>query len=498
MKLTLVAKIGLGLLITLFCALISSALALISAVHTEKWLGTQVVEQFEQASAIYELEMAMLEQDPLIALRLSEGTYHWEEDLAKRKGHIEAQFERIHKVGLEPDQIAMAAQIEETYRDYERRCNEVIAAYARGDKTKPKAILLEDASAYYRRVYEQCQALSQANNRDIEEAVQARQVQARQVNSWVAIFMLVTFVFAMGISRLFFTEVFQPLRRMLKDAKTHSGLGHKAASHNEILSLRMYLDNLRSDAKQTHSTLDQTRRHLLDSEKFAAVGRVAASVAHEIRSPLTSLKLRLFSMQKLLGDNPGHKANVHIMFDEITRLDNIIRNFLEFSRPPALKIKYCSLSLVLDKTLELLQYKFDVKQIAVHRTELPSLPPALADPQQLMQVFINLLNNAIDALPDQGVIRIATAMEFMDAQPATAGQPMIVARIGDSGPAIPADLKERIFDPFFSTKKDGAGLGLWISQRIVQEHGGRLELESSTAEETVFAAWIPVAESRRQ
>jgi signal transduction histidine kinase len=109
-----------------------------------------------------------------------------------------------------------------------------------------------------------------------------------------------------------------------------------------------------------------------------------------------------------------------------------------------------------------------------------------------MQVFINLLNNAIDALPDQGAIHIAVAIELMD------GQPMIVARIGDNGPAIPADLKERIFDPFCSTKKDGAGLGLWISQRIMQEHGGRLELESSTAKETVFAVWIPVAESHRK
>ena len=491
MKLSLVTKIWLGLLITLFCALLSSALALLSVVHTAKWLGTQVVEQFEQARAIYELETAMLEQDPLFAPRLAEGTFHWAEDSAKRTGHIEAQFERIRKSGLEPDQIAMAAQIEETYRAYERRRSAAIAAYTHGDKTKPQAVLLEDAGAYYRRVYEQCQALSRANNQDIEAAVQARQAQARQVNSGVAIFMLVTLVFAMGISRLFFTEVFHPLRRMFKDAKTYSAPSNKAASHNEIRSLRMYLDNLRSDAKQAHSTLDQTRRHLLDSEKFAAVGRVAASVAHEIRSPLTSLKLRLFSMQKLLGDNPSHKTNVRVMFDEITRLDNIIRNFLEFSRPPALKIRHCNLALVLDKTLELLQYKFAVKQIAVHRAEIPSLPSVLADPQQLMQVFINLLNNAIDALPDQGAIRIAVAMELMH------GRPMIVARIGDNGPVIPADLKEQIFDPFFSTKKDGAGLGLWISQRIMQEHGGRLELEASTAAETVFAAWIPVAESQQ-
>jgi signal transduction histidine kinase len=406
---------------TLCCALLSSALALISAVHTEQWFETRGVEQFEQARAIHELEMAMLN-----------------------------------------------------------------AAYPHGDKTKPKADLREDASATYRRVVEQCQALSRANNRDIEVAVQAR-----RMNSGAAIFMVVALVCAMGISRLFFTEVFQPLRRILKDAKPYSALDHQAASHNEIRSLKMYLDTLRSDASQARSTLDQTRRHLLDSEKFAAVGRVAAGVAHEIRSPLTSLKLRLFSLQKVLGDNPSHTANVSVMFDEITRLDNIIRNFLEFSRPPALKIKPCSLSLVLDKTLELLQYKFDVKQIAVHRTERPRLPSVLADPQQLMQVFINLLNNAIDALPDRGTIRIAAAIEFMDAQP------MIVARIGDSGPAIPADLKEQIFDPFFSTKKDGAGLGLWISQRIMQEHGGRLELESSTAEETVFAAWIPVAERQR-
>ncbi|HEY3244339.1 MAG TPA: ATP-binding protein, partial [Phycisphaerae bacterium] len=162
--------------------------------------------------------------------------------------------------------------------------------------------------------------------------------------------------------------------------------------------------------------------------------------------------------------------------------DQIIRNFLEFSRPPELRVQPCDVWLLIDKTLELLKYKLEAGNIRVERA--PSAPggrkrddwPALrADPQQFQQVLLNLVNNAVDAQPDGGLVRLSVDLAGDNGDVPRAE--MMVIRISDAGPGVLADVAGRIFDPFFSTKDAGAGLGLWIARRIVTQHGGMLELE---------------------
>ena len=147
-----------------------------------------------------------------------------------------------------------------------------------------------------------------------------------------------------------------------------------------------------------------------------------------------------------------------------------------------------SISLLLDKTVELLRYRLENAGIRLDRVEPPNLPPVLADAQQVRQVLINLINNAIDVLPQGGTIQVAVSVE-----PESRGRAMAVVRIRDNGPGITDDIRERIFDPFFSTKQGGAGLGLWIAQRIMTEHGGRVECAKSASQGAVFAVWIPNA-----
>ncbi len=281
--------------------------------------------------------------------------------------------------------------------------------------------------------------------------------------------------------------ILRPLSRLADEALSHARPQSGPAPQDELQALGSYLDSLKAEVRDARSNLAQTRDHLVDAEKLAAVGRLAAGVAHEIRSPLTSLKLRLFSMQKALGEGPRFQTDIQVMSDEITRLDNIIRNFLEFSRPPAIQVGHHDICLLLEKTVDLLRYKTDSSRVRLEFAAAHDLPPALVDGQQLRQVFINLLNNAVDALPNGGQIDLTAALEKDGT-----GHPMIVVRVRDNGPGIPAGVRDRIFNPFVSTKKDGAGLGLWIAQRIVAEHKGRLEIETSTKHGTVFAVWLPI------
>ena len=151
-----------------------------------------------------------------------------------------------------------------------------------------------------------------------------------------------------------------------------------------------------------------------------------------------------------------------------------------------MKLGRYSAQLLLDKTVDLLKHKIDARRVSVELQSPAELPSVLADPNQLRQVFINLINNALDALPEGGTIDILISLEAD-----RSGRQMVVVRFKDNGPGVSEAVQKRIFEPFYTTKKDGAGLGLWISERIMSHHGGQLVLESSAPHETVFAVWIP-------
>jgi len=197
----------------------------------------------------------------------------------------------------------------------------------------------------------------------------------------------------------------------------------------------------------------------------------------------------LFSLRRALGDSPLHEDDLRVVSEEISRLESIIRNFLEFARPPELKLGAHRIDALLDKTLELFRHRLEEKDIHLVRSDGAALPRVLVDSDQIKQVFINLMSNAVEAMPEGGWLRISAAAEA-DRD----NRPMAVVRFQDSGSGIPADIRERIFEPFFSTKDEGVGLGLGIAAQIMAGHQGRLELELSSGEGTCFAVWIPRAE----
>lgn len=239
-------------------------------------------------------------------------------------------------------------------------------------------------------------------------------------------------------------------------------------------------------------TLEEKNRVLesivFNAEKLASMGKLAASIAHEIRNPLTSLKVRLFSIRRAIGPNPALEEKFRVVSEEIDRLEGVVRNFLEFSRPPALKLQPQEVSALIDRTLALCGHQFEENEIEFACSFEPDLPAVFADMEQLKQVLMNLLSNALEAMDGGGRIRVS-AVRASDPK----GKPMVVLRVEDSGPGIPDDVSARIFEPFFSTKEEGTGLGLCISAQIVERHGGKLVLESSGPEGTCFALWIPVA-----
>jgi signal transduction histidine kinase len=263
------------------------------------------------------------------------------------------------------------------------------------------------------------------------------------------------------------------------------------SAQNELRAVRDHLRFLMSNVTTARSDLEHSRSELTHAEeRLASVGKLAACVAHEIRNPLCAITLGLHSLREIVGTNPDAQLNFEIVSEEIARLDNIIKHFLEFSRPPRLRIQQQDVSTLLDKTLSLVRLPMTEKTIRLVCEQSATLPPILADAEQLKQVLINILKNATEATPEGGEVRLTTSEET-----AADGRAVVVIRIQDTGPGIPADVRERIFEPFFTTKQTGTGLGLCIAARVMAQHGGQLAVESSSDQGTVFAARIPAAQS---
>jgi two-component system NtrC family sensor kinase len=244
----------------------------------------------------------------------------------------------------------------------------------------------------------------------------------------------------------------------------------------------------RSLHAEAQSRLDTAQAQLLQSAKLAAVGELAASVAHEINNPLYAARNSLYLVAQDLPPHAPQHPFLEIAQQELGRIARIITRMRDFYRPARAELAPADVNTILMETIELIQTHLRQGQVAATTDLAGNLPPLLGHADQLRQVFLNLLLNACDAMPDGGVVRVTTRLQV----PAGEGPPSIVIQVSDSGVGIPPEHLPHLFEPFYTTKPQGTGLGLAISLHIVTQHGGTIIPESVAANGTTFTVTLPL------
>ncbi len=232
------------------------------------------------------------------------------------------------------------------------------------------------------------------------------------------------------------------------------------------------------DITQLTAMEDQLKR----ADRLSALGVLAAGIAHEIRNPLTGMKMIVQLLESEFAVEDSRREPLGIIQKEIDRLEGIIGNLLDFARPSkpkALLVYPCD---VIDACYQLVKNQLNKLGIKFRKGEGDDCPAIIADPDQLKQVFLNILTNAIHALNRGGELSVGTIEQ----------DGYVVALFRDNGIGIPTDKLQDIFNPFMTTKEDGTGLGLSMAQRIVEEHGGRIEVESQQGVGSLFKVFLPL------
>ncbi len=304
------------------------------------------------------------------------------------------------------------------------------------------------------------------------------------------------------------TGIIRPLREMVGATRkiadgdlslelpitSRDEIGQLAESFNHMLvrlqqarkELESYGRTLEEKVEERSQQLRKIQAQLMQSEKLASLGRLASGVAHEINSPLTGILTFSHLLMRRLKDHPELQKELELIVRETTRVSTIVRGLLDFARESRPQKRPCNINELILQTLHLVERQSVFQNIRIAKTLDPQVPIILVDANQIQQVFMNILLNAADAMPDGGSLAISSRLSPGDA--------FVEVRFADTGCGIPEENLSRIFDPFFTTKaeKKGTGLGLAVSYGIVDRHRGKIEAQSEPGRGTTFTVQLPL------
>jgi two-component system sensor histidine kinase HydH len=443
--------------------------------------------------AVMQAAGAMLENLWRLQATLLESSEHLErggklqERFKAEAKRIEGAFERTLAFADEnlstPDERELTRKISANFSQYASAARELLAKDRLSKQEAAEAV--DDAMHLARAVAQPCEDLSELAQQLATGAFERRDRLRGRVNMARITFIIIGpalgILLGLRVARKLhhsISEISVTLRGASGDLDQEIGLVevYPSADLVGLPALQQQVQDVSARIKQVVEELQRTRREAVRAERLAAVGELAAGVAHEVRNPLTSVKLLIQTIERELSPGSSNDQRLQIVQQEIGRIETTIQELLDYARPPKLRRVLHDVRSTLRRALNLAAGRAQQSGVSIDE-RLGANPMVVnADPEQLHQVFINLILNAIEAMPEGGTLQVTVEEDVRashDSPSPPAGRMLRISFL-DTGGGIPPQVLERLFEPFVTSKERGIGLGLAISGKIVQEHGGRL------------------------
>lgn len=432
------------------------------------------------------LETALVNQKGFMSYYIMDHNPEWLQRLGEYRQLFRMKLAASQGIAASPEERAALQKISAEYENYVQTKERALDLYIRGDVVTGGEVHTVAREQFFH-ILGLCEAYKKIHEERILITRAKVHTRARHLR-WIT-FMAVLCVSGLGgaLTLLLRRQVLTPLRRLARPEAGDLAL----MEPDEVKAVTHRIENLIRTAGEANTELARSRENLLMAEKMVLVGKLAAGMAHSIRNPLTSVKMRLFSLNRALRLTREQEEDFQVITREIGQVDIIVQNFLEFSRPPRLAMQLESPSSVVDRVLQLLSHRLRSYEVAVELRRERPLPSLTCDPEQLKEAFVNFMENACKAMDGGGRIVITERVVGE-----TDGAGLVEISFADTGCGISDEDLDQVFQPFFTTREDGTGLGLPISQRIIENHGGWIDVDSTVGEGTTFVVFLPMDDDR--
>ena len=408
------------------------------------------------------------------------------EEVSPLHDRLREHLAEIHKVSDEPEEKKLAEQLERGFATYLERWRSL------PPRNRDRAVhegALERATLFLKSdVLKPCAEFRLYNGRRLEETTEEHERVLRQL-AWgmagvAGLGGIAGLVLGFGVARGL-SRTIHRLQVQIRDAA--GKLDPKApeivlTGDGLLIELHEEIDNLTLRIEKVVQELHEREREVLRAEQLAAVGQLAAGVGHEIRNPLTSIKM--LAQAALEDEENGLTVeDLRIIEAEIRRMERTLQTFLDFARPPKPERRPIDLKAIVETVIGLTRGRADKLRVTTHLEIPPEGVVLTADGSQIQQVLVNLVLNALDAMPTGGALTMRVR-RFAD---------RVELEVLDTGPGVAREIMPKLFQSFVSNKETGLGLGLVISRRIVEEHGGTIDAANRAEGGAIFIVRLPTA-----
>lgn len=445
-----------------------------------------------------EMEMELVRLRGFTFTYLVDPTPQWLDSIKTREIRFIVLLERARANANTDEEVQVIQQISGLFSNYKQNIIQAEKLFRRWQYTKANALLVFAAKDLLSTIHEKSRnfiALNIEAEKSYElDIAKANTIIRRTMISLGLGGILAGLLLGWIISRM----VLNPINQLILQVRGASGGAYleklEMAGHGDLEELGNRIRSLIEGINKTQEALEKNRQLLQYSNKYAVLGKVAPTLAHEIRNPLAAIKMLIYSIKEEQGDNGPLQEDFVIISNEIDRMEAFIRNFLKFARPPDPVFEKINPLEVLHEVLHLLNPKYKKNQISLLDHTEGSRYRVNADASQLKQLLMNLVINALEAMPEGGALSLSTGIQEGPGVPeGDSGTKYLVINIEDTGPGLPQKVLDHLFEPFIKGNDQGVGLGLSISQNIASMHKGWIEAKNKPENAgAVFSVILPL------